>query len=47
MRIGVHEAVDMNEILMAKVSKIEHHALYAAQANDPELRSFLDGTRTG
>lgn len=42
IRMGIHEAVDMHEILTAKVCKIEHHALYSAQADDPELKSILE-----
>ncbi|MEW6540521.1 MAG: spore coat protein [Bacillota bacterium] len=42
MRMGIHEAVDMHEFLTAKVCKIEHHALYAAQADDPQLKSILE-----
>ncbi|MBO8128061.1 MAG: spore coat protein [Peptococcaceae bacterium] len=42
MRLGMHEMVDMQEMLSAKINAIDHHALYIAQCRDPQLRSILE-----
>ncbi len=38
---GMHEALDLHEVLDGKVCAIDHFALYESQAQDQELKSML------
>ncbi|MDA8096884.1 MAG: spore coat protein [Clostridia bacterium] len=41
MRFGMHEALDLHEVLSDKVCTIDHFALYESQTHDHELKSML------
>ncbi|MEW6726541.1 MAG: spore coat protein [Bacillota bacterium] len=42
MQLGMHEAMELHEVLSGKVNMIDHHALYISEAQDPQLRSLLE-----
>lgn len=42
MRLGIHEAMELHEVMSAKVTGIDHHALYISECQDPQLRSILE-----
>ncbi len=41
MRLGMHEAAELNELLMSCTNSIQNMALFINQAQDPELRSMI------
>ncbi|MBU4533178.1 MAG: spore coat protein [Eubacteriales bacterium] len=41
MRFGMHEALDLHEVLSDKVCAIDHFALYESQCQDQELKSLI------
>ena len=42
MKQGIHEAMEMHEVLNDEVCTIEHYNLYSCQCQDQELRNILE-----
>lgn len=42
MRLGIHEAMELHEVMSGKITAIDHHALYISECQDPQLRSILE-----
>ncbi len=41
MKLGIHEACELNELLMSCTNSIHSMALFANQAQDPELKDMI------
>ncbi|MCM3078764.1 hypothetical protein [Brevibacillus invocatus] len=41
MQLGIHEACELNELLMSCTNSIQSMALFMEQAQDPELKDMI------
>ncbi|WP_066635974.1 spore coat protein [Desulfolucanica intricata] len=42
MKFGIHETMEMHEVLRESVSMIDHYAMYLNQCQDQDLRNILE-----